>query len=89
MLFMTVAAGARAEEMRARDIERDAIEPQAFLQRPGLGADGIDRCAHMVLQILADMRLVELTSIPWPRKLVGIADTRKHQQLRRVDRAAG
>ena len=63
--------------------------PLRRVQRDRLGARVLDVDLQMVLEIAADARQVRHRRDLEPFELVGVADAGQHQQLRRVDRAAG
>jgi hypothetical protein len=63
--------------------------PLRRVQRDRLGARVLDVDLEVVLEIAADARQVRHRRNLEAFKLVGVADAGQHQQLRRVDRAAG
>ncbi len=84
-----VAGDAAAQKIGLREIAYDAIGAHSLVQGTGLLAQ-IDRGrGHVILKISAHAgeRNTDLDAVL--RQFVRIADTGEHEELRRVDHAAG
>ena len=80
---------ARTEEMRARQLWHDPVDPHRSMQRALVFAQAINAGRDVILQVLADAFERSGHCNTMRLQLRRVADTRQHEKLRRVDRAAG